>query len=182
MPDIGSLKGNTTRRNPPIIDSPVTTIPASILKQYRNVTLCIDIMYINQVAMMISIARNIKYATIEAIPNNKTSILVKGVKAILQIYQCNGFNIEVSLMDREFGHLHGELAGMGVTSNEMSWDDDMGNIERYIQTAKEHMQAIYNTLPFNKISAGLVVEMAKASMFWLNGLPPKDSFGNKLSP
>ena len=31
-PDIGSLKGKTTRRNPPIIDSPVTTIPASILR------------------------------------------------------------------------------------------------------------------------------------------------------
>ena len=33
-PDIGSLKGKTTRRNPPIIDLPVTSIPASILKQY----------------------------------------------------------------------------------------------------------------------------------------------------
>ena len=85
-PDIGSLKGKTTQRDPPIIDSPVTTIPASILKQYQNVTLCIDIMYINQVAMLVSISRNIKFATIEAIPNNKTSILVKGMKAILQIY------------------------------------------------------------------------------------------------
>ena len=44
------------------------------------------------------------------------------------------------------------------------------------------MRAIYNTLPFNKILAWLVVEMAKASVFWLNRMPPKDSFGNKLSP
>ena len=42
-PDIGSLKGKTTQRNPPIIDSPITSVPASILKQYRNVTLCIDV-------------------------------------------------------------------------------------------------------------------------------------------
>ena len=33
-PDIGSLKGKTTQRIPPTIDSPVTTIPASILKRY----------------------------------------------------------------------------------------------------------------------------------------------------
>ena len=64
----------------------------------------------------------------------------------------------------------------------MSRDEHVGDIERYIRTVKECMRAIYNTLPFNKIPARLVVEMAKASMFWLNGLPPKDSFGNKLSP
>ena len=85
-------------------------------------------------------------------------------------------------MDGEFDHLCGELAGMEVTLNETLRDEHVGNIERYIGTVKEHMRAIYNTLPFNKIPARLVVEMAKVSMFWLNGLPPKDSFGNKLSP
>ena len=85
-------------------------------------------------------------------------------------------------MDGEFGHLCGELAGMGVVLNETSWDEHVGDIERFIQTVKEWMWAIYNTLPFNKIPARLVVEMAKASVFWLNGLPPKNSFGNKLSP
>ena len=119
-PDIGCLKGKTMQRNPPIIDSPITPVPASVLKRYQNVTLCIDIMYVNQVAMMVSISRNIKFATIEAIPNNKTPILIKGVKAILQVYQRNGFNIEMALMDGEFGHLWGELADMGITLNKTS--------------------------------------------------------------
>ena len=77
----------------------------------------------------------------------------------------------MALMDGEFGHLRGKLAGMGVTLNETFRDEHMGDIERYIRTVKEHMQAIYNTLPFNKNPAWLVVEMAKASMFWLNGVP-----------
>ena len=115
-----------------MIDSPITSVPASILKRYQNVTLCIDIMYINWVAMMISISRNIKFATIEAIPSNKTPIFIKGVKGILQIYRRNGFNVKIALMDREFGHLCGELAGMGVTLNEMSQDEHIGDIERYI--------------------------------------------------
>ena len=86
-PDIGSLKGNTTRQNPPIIDSPVTTIPVGILKHYQKVTLCVDIMYVNRVVMIVSISRNIKFATIEAIPNNKSTMFMKGIKVILQIYQ-----------------------------------------------------------------------------------------------
>ena len=64
-PDIGSLKGKMTQRNLPIIDSPITPVPASVLEQYRNVMMCVDIMYVNRVAMMISVSRNIKFATIQ---------------------------------------------------------------------------------------------------------------------
>ena len=106
-PDIGSLKGKTTRRNPPIVDSPVTPIPADILKRYRKVTLCVDMMYVNRVGMLMSISRNIKFATIEAIPNNKSSTILKSIQAILQIYRRNGFVVEVALMDGEFAHLRG---------------------------------------------------------------------------
>ena len=106
-PDIGSLKGKTTRWSPPIIDSPVTGIPVDVLKQYQKVTLCVDIMYVNKVAMLVSISRKIKFGTIEVIPNNKSTVLLKGVKGILQVYARWGFQIEMALMDGEFGHLQG---------------------------------------------------------------------------
>ena len=88
----------------------------------------------------------------------------------------------MALMDGEFGHLLGELASLGVTLNETSHDEHLGEIERFIRTVKERMRAIYNTLPFQKIPARLVAEMAKACMFWLNSLPPQSNFGNALSP
>ena len=44
-------------------------------------------------------------------------------------------------MDGEFGHLCGELAGMGIALNEMSRDEHMGDIERFIQTIKEQGQS-----------------------------------------
>ena len=81
-PDIGSLKGKTMRRNPPIVDSPITSVPANTLERYRNVTLCVDIMYINHVAMLVSLSRNIKFGTTEAIPNNKSATIVSGVTGI----------------------------------------------------------------------------------------------------
>ena len=81
-PDIGSLKGKTTWRNPPIVDSPITSVPVNILKRYRDVMLCVDIMYVNRVAMLVSISWSIKFGTIEAIPNNKSATIISGVKAI----------------------------------------------------------------------------------------------------
>ena len=181
-PDIGYLKGKTTQCSPLIIDSPVTAIPADVLKRYQKVTLCIDIMYVNKAAMLVSISRKIKFATIEVIPNNKSTMLLRGIKGILQIYQRRGFCVEVALMDGEFGHLQGEMASMGVMLNETSRDEHVGDIERFIRTVKERMRAIYNTLPFHKVPTRLVAEMAKACVFWLNSLPPHSNFGNELSP
>ena len=85
-------------------------------------------------------------------------------------------------MDGEFGHLRGEMASMGVMLNETSWNEHVGDIETFIRTVKEWMRAIYNTLPFHKVPARLVVEMAKACVFWLNSLPPHSSFRIELSP
>ena len=181
-PDIRSLKGKTTQRSPPIVDSPVIGVPADVLKQYQKVTLCVDIMYVNKVAMLVSISRKVKFGTIEIIPNNKSAVLMKGLKGILQVYQRRGFHVEMALMDGELGHLRGELAGLGVTLNEASRDEHVGEIERFIRTVKERMRAIYNTSPFQKIPARLVAEMARACVFWLNSLPPQNNFGNALSP
>ena len=181
-PDIGSLKGKTTRRNPPIVESPVTPVPTEILKRYQKVTLCVDIMYVNRIAMVVSISRNIKFGTIEAIPNNKSGVILKSIQAIIQIYRRNGLVVEVALMDGEFAHLRGDLASMGVTLNDTSRDEHVGDVERYIRTIKERMRAIYNTLPFQKVPARLIVEMGKASVFWLNSLPQKNGLGSELSP
>ena len=56
-------------------------------------------------------------------------------------------------MDGELVPLCGGLAELGVTLNETSRDEHVGDIEWYICTMKEHMQAIYNTLPFQKVPA-----------------------------
>ena len=181
-PDIGSLKGKTTRQNPPIVESPVTPVPTNILKRYQKVTLCVDIMYVNRVAMVVSISRNIKFGTIEAIPNNKSGVILKSVQAIIQIYRRNGFVVELVLMDGEFAHLRGELASMGVMLNDTSRDKHVGDVERFIRTIKERMLAIYNTLPFQKVPARLIVEMGKASVFWLNSVPQKNGLASEFRP
>ena len=64
-------------------------------------------------------------------------MLLRGVKGILQIYQRWGFRVEVALMDGEFGRLRGEMASMGITLNETSREEHVGDIERFIRMVKE---------------------------------------------
>ena len=60
-PDVGALKGKTTRRGPPIVDSPVAVNTTSILEHYGEVTLCVDLMYVNKVLLLVTLSRNIKF-------------------------------------------------------------------------------------------------------------------------
>ena len=64
-------------------------------------------------------------------------------------------------MDGEFVPLRGGLAEIGITLNETSRDEHVGDIERYIRTVKERMRAIYNTLPFHKVPGRLVIEIPR---------------------
>lgn len=66
----------------------------------------------------------------------------------------------------------GEGADMGVAA--ASDDEQVGEIEQYIRTTKERTRGIWNTLPFKKIPARMIIEMVKGSVSWLN-MPPMGS-------
>ena len=53
-------------------------------------------------------------------------------------------------MDGEFETLRGDLADLNIALNTTAWNEHVGDVERYIQTIKERMQAVYNTHPTGK--------------------------------
>ena len=71
---------------------------------------------------------------------------------------------------------------MGITLNTASNDEHVDDIERQIRTIKERCKSIYNTLPFHKMPARLVIEMVYASVFWLNSFAPNDGVSKFMSP
>ena len=79
-PDVGALKGKTIRRGPPIVDSPVSVDTASILEHYGEITLCVDLMYVNKVPLLVTLSRNIKFGTMEAVADRKEATLLKCIK------------------------------------------------------------------------------------------------------
>ena len=181
-PDVGALKGKTTRRGPPIVDSPVSVDTTSILEHYGEITLCVDLMYVNKVPLLVTLSRNIKFGTMEAVADQKEGTLIKCIKGVIAIYRKAGFRVTTALMDGEFVPLCGSLAELGVRLNETLRDEHVRDIEWYICTVKERMRAIYNTLPFQKIPARLVIEMAKTAVFWLNAFPAAGGASQHLSP
>ena len=181
-PDVGALKGKTTRHGPPIVDSPVSVDITPILKYYGEVTLCVDIMYVNKVPLLVTLSRNVKFGTVEAVKDRKETTLLKSSATVVTLYRKAGFKVTTALMDGEFVPLQGGLTEIGLTLNETSRDEHVGDIERYIRTVKERMRAINSTMPFHKVPSRLVIEMARTAVFWLNAFPVLGGASQDLSP
>ena len=65
--DIHALKGKTTRSKPKQVVIDYMEIPKNILESNKNITLSIDIMYVNKIPFVTTISRNVKFTTVEAI-------------------------------------------------------------------------------------------------------------------
>ena len=152
-PDVGALKGKPTWRGPRVVDSPVSVDMTSISEHYGEVTLCVDLMYVNKVPLLVTLSCNIKFGTMEAVTDRKETTLLKSIKGVISLYKKAGFKVTVALMDGEFVPLRRGLAELRICINETSRDKHVGDVERYIRTVKERMRAICNTLPFQKIPA-----------------------------
>jgi hypothetical protein len=167
-PNVGSLKGKTVRRGEAHVPTSHEMVPHRIMERYRDVTLCIDIMFVNQIPFLVTIARDIKFGTVEALQNRKNPTIINAIKQVSAIYTRRGFHITM-------GHTDNEL---NVVSN----DEHVPEIERYIRTVKERTRCVYTMLPYRKMPSRMVVEMVKASVFWLNMFPVDDGVSDTMSP
>ena len=182
-PNLGSLKGKTTRAKPSkvIIDT-YNELPREMLAKHGNVTLAVDIMYINQIPFMMTMSRAIHFGTAELIKNEKVSTIMVAIKQVVEAYKARGFQIRHILADGQFEHARKHIEQTGIILNITSHDERVPEIERYIRTVKERVWAIVNTLPFEQYPNRLIVETVYNAVFWLNCFPHKDGIHPTLSP
>ena len=62
-PNVYALKGKTTNRKVDHVIVPITRIPKEILRDYKNITLYIDVMFINGIKFLLTVSRNIDFVT-----------------------------------------------------------------------------------------------------------------------
>ena len=122
-------------------------------------------MFMNRIAMMVTILRNIKFGTVEAVPDRKESTITHAVQNVVRLYKGAGYKVIMILVDGKFSYLKLPMGEHGITVNETSQDEHVGDIEQYIQMIKVHMHASYNTLPFKTIPNQLIIELGKAAIF-----------------
>ena len=90
-PNLGSLKGKTVRRPNPHVQMGISGVPISILKHHQQLTIAIDIMFINAIPFFITISRNLHFGTVEVLPNRQEATIKNKFRAVIHLYEQCGF-------------------------------------------------------------------------------------------
>ena len=85
-PEVEILKGMTPFHYPHAIRQVVEPLEPSIMRQYRHVTLVLDVMFVNGIAFLFTVSRNIKFGTIKAMVNRKQAHLLTAIRLVTQAY------------------------------------------------------------------------------------------------
>ena len=118
----------------------------------------------------------------DVLPSLQAIDIGAALHCVVNIYARGGFQVTTALMDGAFAGLHDVCNQLQVTLNTTSRDEHMGDVERYIRTVKERMRGISNTIPFKRLTRSMVMELAKAVLYWLNSGPSNTGVSPTMSP
>ena len=82
-PDLGSLKGKTMWKQPGDVRPHVQSIPVPIVQQYKNVTLLVDIIKVNNIPFFITISCYIKFGFTGKLDSMDNKEITKHFKQIV---------------------------------------------------------------------------------------------------
>jgi hypothetical protein len=101
-PDVGTVKGKTTRRKPlPIIDEHIE-IPEELISVQEDITLAIDGITINSLKFLSTISRNIYYRTVHYMPTTEAKNYQTNIMDVCGVYCRGGFQVTDILCNNEF--------------------------------------------------------------------------------
>jgi hypothetical protein len=182
-PDVGSLKGKTTRQKPAPVVSDYIEIPRELIENHHNVTLCIDGMKINGVPFLTTVSRNIMYRTAEWIPSQTTLSYRSVLDNVFRIYNKAGFKIATINCDNEFQPLMAELQDVyNVTMNYANPQEHVPEAERNNRVIKERFRAAFHRLPYKKIPKIMVKILTMECAKKLNFFAPRGGISPYYSP
>ena len=126
--DLGSLKGKPVCHQPPAVNINKAAVPTSILKQYQQIIMAGDLMYINKVPFFMSISQHLCFGTAQHLMNQEGTMILQSTKQIQQVYLQGRYKLTHLLVDGQFEPLWTDLAAMGI-ENVVSNDEHVPEIE-----------------------------------------------------
>jgi Reverse transcriptase (RNA-dependent DNA polymerase) len=184
-PDVTALRGKTVRRQVEHIPSnQVDPVLTSILKAHGNITLCLDILFVDGLVFVTTVSRNLHFITIDNIPSRHIEkCVIPSFKKVYNVYKSRGFSIKMVHADEEFTSMRDKLLELdGIGLNIAATNEHVPEVERVIRTIKERNRATTDALPFVNYPKVMKMEMLKNAVIWLNMFPHADGVSETMSP
>lgn len=97
-PHVGGLKGKSVRERPVRVKCEVMGIPEVIKVYHRELTLSIDLLYINKIVFFANISHNIAFTTVECLKDrSNVEISISDVN-VIKLYHSRGFKLRLLIL------------------------------------------------------------------------------------
>ena len=157
--DKNFLEGKVTHKKLPHMKSARPyVVPQEIMKRHRNITLCMNVMYVNDLMYLVGVSHNIKYGAASYIEDQQHNSIINAMKKQCSEYTRRDFNATKVYMDAEFADLEEAVNAAGediaVSTNSKEYKKNavhatitssgkgkkVPELERLIRTIKEGVQ------------------------------------------
>jgi hypothetical protein len=167
------------QRPPESVTTDYVQIPRVILERHQLVTLAVDVIFVNKVPFLVSVARGLNLVTAKFTPSRTAKQLAAGITQMIDLYARGGFRVGTVLMDNKFEKLQNLVPFL--TINTTAAKEHVPEVERKIRLIKEWGRGILNTLPFKKMPRLMLIELVYHVVLWLNAFPTKSGVSETLS-
>ena len=182
-PDIGSLKGKTTRSRPKPVKNDLIEIPPEITENNRELVWCMDIMKVNGMPFMTGIDKGPRYRSAVHLLNETKEECYKAIDKVFRFYNQRGFQIKQMNVDRQFESIMADVAdNLDIEMNYTSADEHVPEAERNNRTIEERVRATYNALPYKALPKAMIKALVLEETKKLNYFPVKGGLSPYYSP
>lgn len=182
--DIGTIRGKSTRRKPMRVNTnKIVKLPQELLFSLQDLTLCIDIMFLDKLKVFVTYSRRVAFSTADILPSREIDDIYEACKKVLAMYTHRGIPIKFILGDREFEPMAQRLLiNDDVRFNGTSANEHVPEIERNNRVTKERCRATRSVLPYKTYPKLMKIAKMKLAVMWMNIFPRKGGISQFYSP
>ena len=196
-PDVGVLKGRSTRPKPVPVRNDLIDIPPELKIQFGNLSLHFDIMFVNGEGYWSAIASPLRKRFIVHIQNRTKKELYRALDKCLRELNKHGAYVKNVHCDNEFKAIMDEVSDDMEIELHYDEDDDENHsitmncppagahvpeAERNNRAIKEKMRIMHHNLPYKNIPVVMITAMAEMAVMQLNIVPAKHGVSSHYSP
>jgi len=182
--DDAALKGKTVKEKPTPVTRDIVKVPREFMKLHNQVSLSIDIFFVNKIAFFLSLSKVIYYTATSHLVDCKIDTIFKAFKEMFGFYLRHGFRIVAVNADGKFEPVKQMIESLpaGPQVNLAAKGEHVSDVERHIHVVKERARATHSRMPFRHIPQLLTIWIVFQSVKMLNYFPSKGGVSSTLSP
>ena len=108
-PDLSNVRGKTMQRAPAPVVGDYVAVLKGVIDQNKTVTLAADVFFVDGIAFLLTIMRNIKFIMANRVATCTAKSLSKHLESVLQVYMQASFSIHTIIVDGRFEKVKNKL-------------------------------------------------------------------------